>query len=490
MSGTTVKSASFVEDTKVDFDIVTNEKTPSATALDTLSPSSSSSSYNHDNALSNTNTITSTSSHYTSLPAPSHHHHDELEDNTNIPKMSHWQIFRFFFVEFGLMAWGGPVAQIAKLKEQLVIQKKWITVARFNRVYAVYQMLPGPEASEICMFFGCLIGGRVGGIVAGLGFVLPALQPVVAAMVLKAVFKIGEHAFISNKNNKFNLVLFILAILGALQSALRINYFITLGVFGVFYSLWARGWKWAAGVVMASNYIGYALYVVFKGVPSPTALALGIAPSPDLPHLLALGLVAGSLSFGGAYTAIPFVQAEAVILGGWLTKQTFLDGIALGNIIPAPLVIFATFVGFQGGHVDGGLGHAFAGAVLMTFGMFFPCFLFTIAGHSVLERICRNETMASFFDGITGSVVGIIAVTALDITKAAIIQVPKNIISSHGGSAVLGEEQLVIIAARNTLSAVIFVLAFMVLNSVKHQYISILLVVVAAISGQFLFVDN
>ncbi|KAG0058468.1 hypothetical protein BGZ90_004937, partial [Linnemannia elongata] len=320
------------------------------------------------------------------------------------------QLFIFFFVEFGFMTWGGPVAQIARIKERLVVKRRWITVARFNRVYAVYQMLPGPEAAKICMFFGCLVGGRLGGIVAGLGFILPgflamlllsylytivgldniyfnasfrALQPVVAAMVLKAVFKIGEHAFVSKKTKKFNHVLFILAILSALQSALRINYFITLGVFGIFYCLWARGWRWAAGVVMLLNYVGYALYVVFKGVPSPTALALGIATVPDLPHLLALGLVAGSLSFGGAYTVIPFVQAEAVVLGGWLAKQTLLDGVALGNIIPAPLVIFATF------------------------------------------RICRNESLASFFDGITGSVVGIIAITAMDITKASIVQLPK-----------------------------------------------------------------
>jgi chromate transport protein ChrA len=185
-----------------------------------------------------------------------------FEDNTNLPKMNLLQLFIFFFVEFGLMAWGGPVAQIARIKERLVVKRRWITVARFNRVYAVYQMLPGPEAAEICMFFGCLVGGRLGGLVAGLGFILPgflamlllsylytivgldnvyfnasfrALQPVVAAMVLKAVFKIGEHAFVSNKTKKFNHVLFILAILSALQSALRINYFITLGVFGIFY---------------------------------------------------------------------------------------------------------------------------------------------------------------------------------------------------------------------------------------------------------------
>jgi chromate transport protein ChrA len=133
-----------------------------------------------------------------------------LEDNSNVPCLSIPRIFWFFFYNFGLFAWGGPVAQIALIKERLVIQEKWITLARFQRVFSVYQILPGPEAAELCMFFGCLSGGRLGGIVAGLGFILPgftlmllasyvyslagfdnkyfnasfrALQPIVAAMV-------------------------------------------------------------------------------------------------------------------------------------------------------------------------------------------------------------------------------------------------------------------------------------------------------------------
>lgn len=118
---------------------------------------------------------------------------------------------------------------------------------------------------------------------------------------------------------------------------------------------------------------------------------MGVALSPDLPHLLGLGLVAGSLSFGGAYTSIPVIQAEAVVLGGWLPQKAFIDCIAIGNILPAPLVIFATFVGFQGGYSYDGLGTAFAGAVLITFGMFMPCFLFTIAGHELLEKLVRNK---------------------------------------------------------------------------------------------------
>lgn len=134
----------------------------------------------------------------------------------------------------------------------------------------------------------------------------------------------------------------------------------------------------------------YAIYVVFRGVPSPVSLAIGIANTPSLPNLFALGLVAGSLSFGGAYTAIPFIQVEAVLKGGWLPARIFLDGIAIGNILPAPLVIFSTFVGFQGGLKDG-LGNAFGGAIIITIGMFLPCFLFTIAGHDLLEKLVRNK---------------------------------------------------------------------------------------------------
>merc|ERR1712093_553797 len=279
-----------------------------------------------------------------------------LEDNSKVPRMSLSALFWFFFYNFGLFAWGGPVAQIALIKERLVIQDKWITIARFQRVFSVYQILPGPEAAELCMFFGCLSAGRIGGIVAGIAFILPgfilmllasylyslagfenvyfnasfrALQPIVAAMILKAVHKIADHS--------------------AINGALRINIFISLGFYGIWYSLTARRLWIPAAVLWILQYVGFALFVVFRGFPSPVALALGIAQTPSLINLFVLGLVAGSLSFGGAYTAVPFIQVEAVLKGGWLPQSVFIDCIAIGNILPAPLVIFATFVGFQGG---------------------------------------------------------------------------------------------------------------------------------------------
>jgi chromate transport protein ChrA len=156
--------------------------------------------------------------------------------------------------------------------------------------------------------------------------------------------------------------------------------------------LLARRYYIPSLILFILQYVAYALYVVFKGVPSPVSLALGIARgTPDVIHLFVLGLVAGSLSFGGAFTSIPFIRAEAVLLGAWLPAQAFIDCIAIANMMPAPLVIFATFVGFQGGYIHGGLGDAFAGATVITLGMFFPCFLFTIAGHHLLEKLVRNK---------------------------------------------------------------------------------------------------
>ena len=117
---------------------------------------------------------------------------NELEDNSNIPQLSLPYILWFFLTRFGIFAWGGPVAQIALIKDRLVVKDKWITMARFNRVFAVYQILPGPEAAELCMFFGCLCGGRLGGLMAGLGFVLPGFVLMLAASYLYVVIGFGN----------------------------------------------------------------------------------------------------------------------------------------------------------------------------------------------------------------------------------------------------------------------------------------------------------
>src|SRR5215218_6099680 len=96
----------------------------------------------------------------------------DTSSSSNIPYESYPKLF-WRFLKFGLLAWGGPVAQIAMIRQELVDDERWITPERFNRVLAVYQVLPGPEAHELCVYFGMLSGGRLGGLLAGLGFMLP-----------------------------------------------------------------------------------------------------------------------------------------------------------------------------------------------------------------------------------------------------------------------------------------------------------------------------
>jgi chromate transporter len=145
---------------------------------------------------------------------------------------------------------------------------------------------------------------------------------------------------------------------------------------------------------------GYIAFPPTGGV-GETLLAL-----PDA-GLFGQGLQAGLLSFGGAYTALPFLRDGMIGVYDGVTVQSFLDGIALANVIPAPLVIFGTFLGFM---ADG-----LSGALLVTLGIFIPAFSFTLLGHKYLERMVDNKNLHGFLDGVAAAVVGLLAVTAVQI---------------------------------------------------------------------------
>jgi chromate transporter len=128
------------------------------------------------------------------------------------------------------------------------------------------------------------------------------------------------------------------------------------------------------------------------------------------------------LTFGGAYTAIPFLQRDAVEIGRSMTNGQFLDGLALSGLLPAPLIIFSTFVGYIGG---GPLG-----ALVITVGIFAPAFAFTMIGHETLERLVENQSTHAFLDGVTAGVVGLIGATALGILSETVIGIHAWVIFS------------------------------------------------------------
>ncbi len=131
----------------------------------------------------------------TAVPEPGNGSGIDNLGDTNVPQLSLIKLFWFFFYNFGVYAWGGPVAQIALIKDRLVIQDKWITLERFQRVFSVYQILPGPEAAELCMFFGCLSAGRIGGIVAGIAFILPGFGLMLLASYLYSLAGFENKSF-------------------------------------------------------------------------------------------------------------------------------------------------------------------------------------------------------------------------------------------------------------------------------------------------------
>ena len=329
------------------------------------------------------------------------------------------------FLRFGMLAWGGPVAQIGMIKRELVDEEGWIEPARFNRLLAVYQVLPGPEAHELCVHFGMTRGGRIGGILAGLAFMLPGLllilalawlysridlsdpllaaiflgvQVGVVAIIARAVHRIGEHVL----EDKW---LWLMAALAALASLLGVPFWISLPVAGLAYMAFASR-SWGSGLALLA--IGAVLGVAMASGPNAVLQQSAGAETASVSALLLFfsGLKAGLLTFGGAYTAIPFVRDDAVGRG-WVSDSQFLDSLALSGIIPAPLIIFATFVGYQAG----GLG----GALAITAGIFLPAFSFTLLFYDQLERVMENLALHHFLSGVAAGVVGLIAVTTIQL---------------------------------------------------------------------------
>ncbi len=351
-----------------------------------------------------------------------------VERAVTVPHHSKVQIF-LRFLKFGLLAWGGPIAQIAMIRQALVEKERWISPEKFNRVLAVYQALPGPEAHELCVYFGTLAGGRWGGFLAGLGFMLPGFllmlfmtwlyvhvgisspllqavftgfQLAVLALIVSAVHRLGTHVLVDK-------TLLFIALGSLVAHFCQISFFIVLPLAGVAYLYWKKNRPWIPYSLAFLLLVICALRFMQQGFQPQEGVAADVAQAAvrqSSPLLIFLsGLKAGLLSFGGAYTAIPFIQQDAVALYGWMSNRQFLDGIALSGILPAPLVIFSTFVGYFGGW--------WWGAVLITIGMFLPAFVFTLMGHELMERLINHAALHSFLDGITAGVIGLIALTAL-----------------------------------------------------------------------------
>jgi len=379
----------------------------------------------------------------------------------NIPYQSYASVF-LRFLKFGFLAWGGPFAQIAMIRQELVDEERWISPEKFNRVLSVYQALPGPEAHELCVYFGMIARGRIGAFLAGLGFMLPGfvlmlvlswfyitygissplfqsvfmgMQPAVAALIVRAVHRIGSHALHDN------VWLWGIAFLAGLAQLLKVNFLVTLLAAGLIYALAQQKQKGLA-LLLGAGFLGYLAYFGLTGIQTnsnSSEITTAATKAASFLTLFWSGLKSGLLTFGGAYTVIPFLQHDAVEVGKWMTNAQFLDGLALSGLLPAPLIIFSTFVGYIGGGPPG--------AIIITAAIFAPAFAFTMIGHDYLERLVNNESAHAFLDGVTAGVVGLIGATALGILSETVVGLHAWIIFSVAVVALFQSKSKWIVAA-------------------------------------------
>jgi chromate transporter len=333
------------------------------------------------------------------------------------------------FLKFGALAWGGPAAQIAMIKHECVDEEHWVSEESFKKTLAVFQILPGPEAHELCVYFGRIRGGKLGGFLAGLGFMLPGfllmlalsilyveanlaghldqffygLSAAVGAVVARAVVRLSR-TFITD------LTLALIALAGfALSLFVNANFVLILVGAGLAYELWTNAPRWSGRA--HSFPLGPGIVVVLAGA---VTLSLNVA-------IFWEGLKAGLLTFGGAFTVIPFLQQGAVESHHWLTNAQFVDGLAMSGVLPAPLIIFSTFVGY----VAGGL----VGALLMTLGIFIPAFVFPIFLHRQLVAVAENVRLHPFLLGVAAGVIGLIAAVTVHIVHTSIVDVPTALLA-------------------------------------------------------------
>lgn len=375
------------------------------------------------------------------------------------------EAFRFW-LKLGFISFGGPAGQIAIMHTELVERRRWISENRFLHALNYCMLLPGPEAQQLATYIGWLMHRTWGGIVAGALFVLPSLfilvalswvylrfgdmpmvagvfygiKPAVTALVLHAAHRIGTRAL---KNRwmwgiaaaSFVAIFVFEAPFPAIVLAAAL-----IGHFG------ARRWPqvFALGGGHGSAKAGYGPALIDDHTPTPpharfsrAHLARVLGTGAALWALAMLALVAAQgwqatltqmgwfftkaalLTFGGAYAVLPYVYQGAVDQHQWLTGPQMIDGLALGETTPGPLIMVVAFVGFVGGwlkQVAGAealfLGGALAAAVV-TFFTFLPSFVFILAGGPAVEATHGRLGFTAPLSAVTAAVVGVIVNLAL-----------------------------------------------------------------------------
>lgn len=356
-----------------------------------------------------------------------------------------------FWVQLGFISFGGPAGQIAIMHREVVQRRRWVDEESFNGALNFCMLLPGPEALQLAIFLGWRMHGLRGGLVAGLGFIVPAivllfglsfvyarfggvdwlasvmygLQAAVMALVLVALWRIGRRA-----------------VRTPLHVALAVGSFIALQFAGIPFP-WVLLVAAAAGALSLRHVPERPAALAHDGTPraSPQLRIAGVGLVLWVLPLVAVGLAwgfdtlwsqlylffskAALVTFGGAYAVLGYVTHELVDRLGWITAQQSVAGLALAETTPGPLVIVLQFLGFMAGwNQPGSLPPPLAsllGGALASWATFLPSFVFIFLGAPYVDRLVRRPRIGAALAAITAAVVGVIATLALLLAEVVLL---------------------------------------------------------------------
>ena len=369
------------------------------------------------------------------------------------------------WARIGLLSFGGPAGQIALMHRILVEEQKWLGERRFLHALNYCMLLPGPEAMQLAVYIGWLMHRTLGGIIAGLLFVLPGvvaimslswvyaiwgntgvleglffgLKAAVLAIVVQAVIRIGSRALKNRTMIGIAAASFLAIFAFGVPFPIIILTAALVGFVGARAGLAAFQGGGGHGK-MGGTQVADADTLLGEGTPDHTrvsagwaarisAVFLGLWLLPVAALFLILGpenvfsQIAGFFSvmavvtFGGAYAVLAYVAQQAVETYGWLVPGEMLDGLGMAETTPGPLIMVLQFVGFVGAFRDGGWDSALLagtlGGLLTTWVTFAPCFAFIFLGAPYMERLRNNRALSAALTAVTASVVGVIVNLAI-----------------------------------------------------------------------------
>ena len=344
-------------------------------------------------------------------------------DTENSGIRNHWRDLVRVFLKLGALSYGGP-AIMGIMQAEVQEKRGWLSKEKFLEGLALVNMLPGPGATQLGIYIGYQRAGWWGGMLAGACFILPAffimlaltllysaygalpfmrdafygLGPVVLGIFVVAVYRLGKNAL----QTAPQIALAFGAALAAAYTPLGVVATLLLaGCAGVML-YHSRAWGLAAAMVVA------AVVAVLHSGLLPTAgnasvaTDTGLAVAPGLSDIGAFFFTVGAFTFGGGITMLAFVQEQVVNQLHWLTPQEFLDGLALGQLTPGPILMLAAYVGYKLCGI--------AGAIVGGFAIFLPSFILMLSVLPVLARFKDQRWIKSAMKGISGAVIGVLAV--------------------------------------------------------------------------------